>query len=274
MQLARYINTTVNANLTTVVQSLDKNGILNEMSYVQNGTQVSSQVEFFGVEYTEPYYMKKEKKWYCVAYINRDRAWEQYVPQIEQAKKIFYGFYDRAELEKEPVFAISYYKSAWEKSSDFLAKLEYGRLIHPAEEKLYTQDRNAVANIPSVIESLKNQISVKIEIEGDYLNIVETALEESFKDAKFAVSRTGNYKAEVLVDPNVNGKNPLAVYPSVDLKLIGITGETVYSYKYRLTNRTVAYTLETAQKKSYPILAENILKTVPAELKELSETKK
>lgn len=269
-QIARYISSSVNANIKTSLLSLDNSGSIDEISIVQNEVAVNSEVELFGVEYTEPYYLKSEKRWYCVAYINRDKAWEQYSPKIESEKEVFYGFLRQAQSENEPLLAISYYKEALRSAEKYLTVLEYGRLIHPAKEKkLYSQDRKEISKIPSTISMLLKSISVSLDITGDYSNIVETAIENAFKTAGLTVSKKGSYIAEVLVESNVFGENPLVVFPSIDLKLNGVTGETVYSYKNRLSNRTTAYTLESAQKKSYPFLAEDIEKTMPEELKQL-----
>ncbi len=269
--LSRYISTSVNANLTTSIRSMDSNGVMDETISIQNDVSVSSQVNLFGVEFTEPYFSRKEKKWYCVAYIDRERAWEQYVPQIEVAKKIFDGFYREAENGEEPLFICSFYKKAWEKGKDFLTKLEYGRLINPAREKSYSADRMRLALIPSQIEAEMKNISVSIHIEGDYGGIVETAIANAFKKAGFTVSRRGNYTADVSVLPNAMGNDPIAVFPSVDVKLVGRTGRAVYSYKDRISERTTAFSLENALKKSYPKLSEKIEREMSSDLSEITE---
>ena len=273
-QLSRYISTTVNANINTTVKSIDRNGILDESSTVQNEVFVNSTVSLFGVEFTEPFYFSKEKTWYCVAYINRDVAYEQYVPQIEVAKDVFYGFYNEAKNQEEKLLSISFYKEAWEKGKEFLTTLEYARLICPDREKIdYEQSRSDLAKIPSEISNALKSILVQLNISGDYGRILETACENSLKDAGFTVAKNGNYIAEVYIENNESGENPLAIYPSVDFKLIGVTGQTLYSYQERISSRTVAYSLETAQKKAYPYLAENIKKKVTEELKKMTETK-
>ena len=272
-QLSQYISTNVNSNLSTSVRYMDKGGVVDSSTLIQNDVEVRSNVDLFGVEYTVPFYLKAEKKWYCVAYINRDKAWAQYVPKIELAKNIFYGFYNSARSEGEPIFVMSYYKNAWERGKDFLTALEYGRLIHPAKEKAYSADRADIARIPAKIEDERRVIQIQIDITGDYNGIIRTSLENAFKKAGFTVSRRGNYKAVVEVEPNSDGKNPLAVFPEIDLKLEGVTGQTVYSYKDRLAERTVAYSLETAQKKAYPVLARQIEQNICNELSNLKETK-
>ena len=272
--LARYVGMTVNANLTTAINSIDTGSSLNEGISVQNTTQVTATVSLFGVEYTQPYFLKSEKKYYCVAYVERDRAWQQYVPKIENEKNIFYGFYKKAQTEKEPLFKCSYYKSAWEKGKDFLTALEYGRLIHPAREAAYSSDRALLSQIPSLIESEKKVISIKVLVTGDYGNIIKTAVSEAFRTAGYTISENGNCTANVTVDSNEIGKDPVAIFPSVDLKLNGVTGATVYSYQQKISQKTAAYSLETAQKKAFPLLGELIKAQVPSDLAKQTEAKK
>ncbi len=272
--LARYVGTTVNANLTTTINSIDTGDSLSEGISIQNTTQVTANVSLFGIEYTQPYFLKSEKRYYCVAYVERDRAWQQYVPKIENEKNIFYGFYKKAQSESEPIFKCSYYKNAWEKGKDFLTVLEYGRLIHPDKEASYDKDRATLMQIPSLIESEKKSVSIKVTVTGDYGNIIKTAVSEAFKNAGYTISESGNCIANVTVDSNQIGKDPVTIYPSVDIKLNGVTGATVYSYQQKISQKTAAYSLETAQKKAFPFLGELIKAQVPSDLAKQTETKK
>ncbi len=271
-EIAMYINTNVNTNLRTSFSGLKRGGeIIDEQTFIANESEISSQVQLFGVEFTEPYYQKHEKKWYGLAYINREKAWEQYVPKIEDARNTFYEFYDVAQTENEPIYILGYYKKSLEKGKDFLKTLEYGRLINPKKEREFEKDRQILAKIPSLIETEQNYISVQIEINGDYNAIIETSIEKAFKDAGFTVSPNGNHLCNVKIEHNSDGKNPLAIFPSIDLKLFGIEKKAVLSYRERITERTVAYSLETAQKKGYPKLAKKIESQLSEELKNLKK---
>ncbi len=272
-QLSQYIRTNVNANITTSVTHMERNKKVTDSALIQTDVAIQSNVELFGVEYTVPFYVKSEKRWYCVAYINRERAWTQYVPKIELAKNLFYSFYNSARVEGEPFFIMSDYKNAWEHGKEFLTTLEYGRLIHPDRERMYAADRAKLAEIPVKIDNERRQIAIQLNIQGDYNGIITTALENAFKKSGLTVSKKGNYMADVEIKPNSDGKSPLAVYPEIDLKLTASSGQTVYSYKDRLSERTVAYSLETAQKKAYPVFARQIEENIYNELSHLKETR-
>ena len=144
-QLARYFQSTVSANLSTTISSITTGSFVQEEIRVIDEVNVSSEVEFIGLEYTESYYYKPEKKWYAIAYMVREDAWIQYKPKIEAEKAKFYSFLKKAELEEDSFTKISLYKSAWKVSVDFVEKLEYGRIINHKEEEKYSSDRMTIA---------------------------------------------------------------------------------------------------------------------------------
>ena len=257
-QLARYFQSTVSANLSTTMSSITAGSSVQEETRVVDEVNVSSEVEFIGLEFTESWYYKAEKKWYAVAYMNREDAWVQYKPKIESEKTKFYSFLKKAESEEDPYTKISLYKSAWKASSDFLEKLEYGRIINPKEEEKYSQDRDAVSDLPSRIEAEQKNLTLEVRMSGDYANIIETAVKNAFGRNGFVVGDKGNYVAEVAVSSNPSGSDPVAIVPAVTVTIKNRNGKAIYSYETNLTEKTVAYTLENAQKKAFPKLAEKI----------------
>lgn len=264
--LARYFQTTVNANLTTSYQSITAGEKIQETQTVIDERAVTSQVDFFGVEYTECYFNKPEKKWYCVAYIFREDAWFQFKPQIDGAKSVFYGFYDKAQKEEEPILRCGIYSSAWEKGKDFLEKLEYGRIISPSEEEKYEKDRLTLSEVPSLIRQEINNSSINIIISGDYAGIVETAVNSSLSELGFTTGEGGNYTAIITVSNNAVGEDPVAIYPGFEMEIAGKSCKSVYSFKYKSSEKTISYTLEGAQKKAYPKFAEQIGKLLTQDM--------
>lgn len=257
-QLARYFQSTVSANLSTTMSSITSGTNIEEETRVVDEVNVTSEIEFIGLEFTESWYYKPEKKWYAVAYINRDDAWVQYRPKIEAEKARFYGFYKKAEKETDSFTKISLYRSAWKASGDFLEKLEYGRIINPKEEEKYSQDRNAVSDLPSKIETEQKNLTLEVYIYGDYANIIETAAKNAFSRNGFVAGIKGNYVADVVVNSNPSGSDPVAIVPAVTVTIKNRNGKAIYSYETNLTEKTVAYSLENAQKKAFPKLAEKI----------------
>ncbi|MCQ2592325.1 MAG: LPP20 family lipoprotein [Treponema sp.] len=61
-QLARYFQSTVSANLSTTMSSITTGSSIQEETLVIDEINVTSEVEFIGLEFTESYYYKPEKE--------------------------------------------------------------------------------------------------------------------------------------------------------------------------------------------------------------------
>ena len=257
-QLARYFQSTVSANLSTTMSSITTGSSIQEETRVIDEVNVKSEVEFIGLEFTESYYYKSEKKWYAVAYMIRDDAWVQYKPKIESEKTKFYSILKKTESEDDSFTKVSLYKSAWKLSGDLIEKLEYGRIINPNEEEKYSADRTAIAELPAKIEKEQKNLTIFVNLKGDYGNIMETSIKTALEKGGFIVGEKGNYIADVIVSSNPNGENPVTIMPAVIVSIKSSEGKAVFSYEAKMMEKTVAYSLENAQKKAFPKLAEKI----------------
>lgn len=267
-QIARYFQTQVNANLTTSIVAISQGENLIEETKIKNNVEVLSQVELFTVEYTDSYYNKKEKKWYCVAYINRENAWKLYKSQIDMEKTLFENFYMKAEKETEPFLRFTLFKQTWEKGKDFLETLEYGRLLNDKHEMEYTDVKAKLANVPMFLQDSISKSTINLEIQGDYGNIIENAIINAFFECGFVIGDNGMYTLFVEIEPNVIGNNPLSISPSINVVLKNKSNKSFYNYSYKSQEKIVSYTLENAQKKAYSKVADVVLKEIPENIRE------
>ena len=259
--LSRYFQMNVNANLSTTMTAISTTKGISEEIEVIDDVKIMSQVDFFGLEFTEPYYYKKEKKWYCVAYINREDAWTQYKPQIEIEKNIFESFIKNAEKETDYFSKMKLLKLAWNKGKDLIEKLEYARIISPANEKSYSFYRDVFSEIPVLMEDIKMNSKIYINIQGDFANIFTSSISQSLTDCGFSIVKNqseSNFVAQVEIKDNAIGFEPLSITPSINIKILSQNNKTVFSYEKSTIEKTISYTLENAQKKAYPKLAEEI----------------
>ncbi|WP_296330836.1 LPP20 family lipoprotein [uncultured Treponema sp.] len=271
-QIARYFQTSVNANLKTSIQSVTSGDSISETTSVVNDVDVMSQVDLFAVEYTDPYYFNKEKKWYCVAYIERDKAWNQYQPTVENAKTEFYSMKKKADAESDPLTKCSLYGKSWYSGKKFLEKLEYARILNSQKERAYSDDRKTVSEVPALIAGEKEKCTVYLDVKGDWGNVITSSLSKTLSDQGFKIAKNpkeANYTAHTEVENNAIGNDPIQVQPSLDLKIVSRTGKTVFANQTKSEKKTIAYTLENAQKKAYPLLAEECEKSISTELSKL-----
>ena len=260
-QIARYFKTSVNANLSTTMQSISSGASVDERLTVVDDVRVSSEVSLFALECTVPYYHKKEKRWYCVAYIRRAEVWKQYKPQIDGALKTFIGQYESAVGEADPFMRISKCKTAWDAGGTLLEKLEYGRIISPKDEAAYSGDRDKIAQIPVMAEAAKKECTVFVDAPDDYNRTLTQAVSTALSTCGLTVAKTADgaaYTASVEIDDGASGSDPVSITPAVSVKITGKGGNSVYSFETAAKEKAVAYTLENAKKKAYPALAKEI----------------
>ena len=105
---------------------------------------------------------------------------------------------------------------------------------------------------------LKN-LTVKVSVSGDYGDIIATAVKKVLSENGFVVGNSGNYLASVIVESNVSGSEPLVIMPSVEIKVESKDGKPVCAYSTAAKEKTPSYSLDKAQKKAFPLLAEKIL---------------
>lgn len=268
-QIARYFQTSVSANLKTSIQSVTSGENVSETTSIVNDVDVMSQVDLFAVETTDPYYFNKENRWYCVAYIEREKAWNQYKPTVENAKDEFYAMKKNAESEIDPFTKCVLYGKAWKSGKTFLEKLEYARILNLKKESAYSDDRKSVSEIPALIAAEKEKCTVYLSVTGDCGNIISSSLSQTLSKNGFKVAKNQkktNYTAHAEVEVNASGNDPIQVQPSLDLKIVSTAGKTVFASQTKSEKKTIAYTLENAQKKSYPVLAEESSKIINLEL--------
>ena len=259
--LARYFQTNVSANLSTTMKSVTGGNGTSEETTVIDDVRVQSEVKFFALEYTDAYYFKKEKKWYSVAYLNREKAWTQYKPQVDSVKKTFDALLQNAETEKDPLARLSRYKTAWGAGKTLLEKLEYARILSPQKEAAYTDARDRVAQIPARFEEAKSRCSVFVSVQGDHNGILASSLSKAFAGSGFTVAKSKSeaaYTAEAFVEDNASGSDPISIQPAVSLKIVGRGGNSVWSHEASASEKPVSYEAKTARKKAYPKLAQEL----------------
>lgn len=270
-QIAWYFKTSVNASLKTSVQSVTNGESVSETASIANDIDLTSQVDLFAVECADPYYFKKDKKWHCVAYIEREKAWEQFKPTVENARTEFFLIYKKAAAEMDSLEKCAMYGKSWKSGKIFLEKLEYARILDSKKEAAYSDDRKTVSEIPALVAVELEKCSVCLLVSGDWGSIIATSLARALSKSGFKLvknSGSANYIARAAVEPNASGADPISVMPSLDLKIEGKSKKAALAFQFKSAKKSVAYTLENAQKKSYPVFADEIEKALSAELDE------
>lgn len=263
--MSRYFKTTVDGSLSTQFTSRTSPNGAEENTNVLEEITVESHNDFFALEYAEPYYHKPEKKWYCIAYINRERAWYQYKPELEIYKNTFNALYHNMCKETDFLTKLKMCNKVLENGTEFLGKLEYGRIINPEEESKYQVEREKIANIPIIYEETKAKCSVYINSSSDYNSIITTAVSKVLSTNGLKICKQENeaaYVVNINIDDCINGNDPISIQPIISLSFINADGKNTISYEIEAEEQSLSYTLEGARKKAYQNLAKQIQRKI------------
>lgn len=276
VQLAEYIRAEVQSEKTTeyqMTQSAD--GAVSEQLDIVSNSSVSTDLTMNYLEYTEPWYSKASKTWFCVAYIEREKAYEAYKPTIQDGRDKFMALYDKAEQESDYIQKCVFYKSAYNSGSDFKSSYDFGILLNKnAVKEDYAADRELLNSIPAKVKEIISKCTMKLNVTGDYGNDNYSAILDVFSGMGFSVQKESSiYTVDAEIDPNdsvykMKTKETHTIYPSINIRIRNKDGKTVYSFSFKTEQKTTNFTLENAQRDAYPAFATEMSKALEIDFKE------
>lgn len=265
--ISRYLKTSVESNLSTTFTSNDKK----ENISVVDETKISSDIELFGVQFTEPYYFKKQKKWYCIAFINRAQAWAQYQPVIEQEKTKFYSFFNKTTENPNLLEKVNDYKNAYIAGRELLKTLSFGRILNPVAEQNYKNDRENIALIPQLLSSVIRESSLYLDISQDYENIIKNAVSSQLAEYGFPIVNQKSlalYTVKVTVDTDAAYSDEIySIYPKLSVNIIWQDTKSMFEYSCS-KEKVAAYNESRVLKNGFSQLAEDINQNLKTKLNE------
>ncbi len=237
---------------------------------IKSSVVTSTDLELFALETAEPYYLEREGKWYCCAYINRKTAWNQYEPLVRDQKNTFYSLFNLAAPQTEPLEKIKAYSRAELASRDFIACL-YRAAMFSKEmtDSAFGKDRMLVASIPSFIQKEINNCVLFVKTSGDFGAVVSSAVNSAFSKLGFTVSDNeakSYYIVESVINYNEIVQDELIVYyPSVKIN-VKSRDKTLYVYENKL-DKLLSYNESKAKKAACDSIADLITRDLPADFK-------
>lgn len=256
-ELTIYISAEVNTDLSTVITDSSVNGKSKQETVMVDEVSIKSKINLFGLDFTEPFYIKSKKKYACAAFINKQNAFNQYKEKLDTQKAEYYEILNTALEENDPFTKFKFLGLAQKKGNELLEDISLVNLICP--NKNYEEEKLSVAKIYSLRMKEIEKCSVKLSVSNDFDDCIKNALTEVFTAVGFKVSSSGNYSAVVTVKDNlVTDGEIFAVYPGIEIEITNTKGRSIYSFASRLTERFAAYSLENARRKGVPDLADKL----------------
>lgn len=252
-QLASYFNTNVKSLVEGETFTYNSSNDLTKVERtIKSSTVTSTDLELFALETEEPYFLKRENKWYCCAHINRKDAWNQYEPVVRDNKNSFYSIFGLVAKTTDPLERIKIYNQTEAASEVFLGSLYKATMFSKTlTDKAFGEDREVIASIPGLVQNEKNNCVMCIKTKGDFGGTLSSTVNSIFSRLGFTTSdnaEKSNYIVESEVLYNEVKEDDLFVYtPSVKLS-VKSQNKTLYVYENKL-DRILSYN-ETKAKKN------------------------
>lgn len=264
--LAQYIQTTVQSEITSSLKTYtgqNKKGRLVTSQEKENSQDISLSVNLSltSLEYTEPWYNKKEKVWYCVAYAEREKLWEQYRPTLQNARDRLFSFYDIADKSQEPLYKMLIYMQSMQYEEDFLTAYSFASILSSTLTKQnYSKDRNYISSVTALAAEEKNKCTFRIQVDGDMQNIIYQCIKDEFSKEGYNIQNDGESALYSIVakiffdDTIVNSVH--VIKPTVEIIIVGKT-KSFFSYAKQQKN-TSGLNVEIAKSKAVRSLADEL----------------
>ena len=255
--LSYYFETSVVANRESNFKSLEtSNGkrvkIKTEQEVLRE-TQMVTNTSLSAVEFTEPFYIKKEKLWHCVAYIERKTIWEKYEPTLRVSKDNFISFYNKFKETNSNIEKIKFLGMAKENGWDFIDKISYAQFLSDSlTNQYYVDDISLFSSLDSIKQSIINDTILYLTVSNDVSNQVYSSISSIISSMGFVVSKNKSI-SKCIVNANVlfneYKDDDIFVYtPSIN---ISFEEKNITTYSYSKDVPSVkSYTSDVGKKKS------------------------
>ncbi len=268
--IAQYLQTGINSttsstqeNTTTIKNSKVKTSTEKSTS---RAITLSVDISLKALEYTDAWYNKKEKMWYCLAYFERSKAFEMYKSEFDADRNKFDAAYQKADLEEDPFMAVRLFQKAKGAAKEFQGSLDFATSISPSlTNATYASDIENIAQIESKIHALKIKTPLFLTVQNDVDNLIYGAIAGCFAAMDYTVTTKeveDCYTVEAIVNYNDLNSSPTdedihSMTPDVTLSIIGKNG-SVYTFNTGVETKTIGYNIQKTKAKACKGLVEKI----------------
>ena len=264
--LSEYIKTSISSSVTSkYFYSENSNGLNEEKLFSEDSTSTSNN-NLFKVEYTNPFYCPDMGMFACVAYINKDSAFEFVKSKLEIANEIFPVKYVEA-LEKDSVLdKILLIKQAQKSLVGFYEVYDFAKAINPSKAKKYDNIELLAQQSIAELDGLFSQVKINIVAKDDDAIIEDSGvlavLANIFEQIGFTVQQgtLSNCYAVVSVKMNISQtQKTFETYPELFITLKE-NGSVKISYSKKL-KKVSGFDKDTVQRRAYLSLTKELKET-------------
>ncbi|MBR5965844.1 MAG: LPP20 family lipoprotein [Treponema sp.] len=260
------VNTSANSNMKSDGSSTSKS------QQIDQSVQVVSDMTLTAVKYSSPYYDKKKKLYYVAAYIERQEGWQAIELKAARLKSQYSSAMALAKKAGDTVNKYKYLTRAKDAAKELLSTLYLGFALEPAQKKAYEPLVNEILQNYELETLSSYKIPTCVEASGDYDNMISSKVLEIVKRNGFepgAKKAACDAVLKIQIDSNEQVDDELhTIAPAVSITLASKDGAKTYYAWQKSWGKTVNFSLEQAQKKAFPKIADEISSAVSADFAE------
>lgn len=257
-KLSQYFETTVHAE--GVARRATLNAAFSSSS--EQTISVTSNADLFCVEY-DHYYNELQNRYYTVAFIHREKAFNFVKPKLEIARTQFPPAYQNAVESDSLLDAIIGIKRAQSLLHDFYEVYDFARAILPEKAKVYEAVDSLASESALKLKSLAASVLIKIEGVGN-TDLLEKSgvvaeLSAQFKNIGFVVGKSLQSNCLALVEVKsviTETPNTFETYPELSIKILEKGAEKI-SYVKKLP-KVAGFDRETVIRRTNSALTKEI----------------
>lgn len=261
-EISGTIKSLIESNVSTDYSATESGGSVVSRKSISQNADIYADNTVYQLEYTVPFYSPDYGMYVCVAYINREKAFNSVLPKLNKALQVFPATYKKALVIEDAFEKILAIQNTQVLLKEFYEVYDFALAVAPEKTQKYSEvDTLAAASIVKVNE-LKSQIAINVQVEGDNNNQILDKITQVFTSNNFIVVKSGvyDYKAKVIVNTEITKtQETFQTYPSISVEVLA-GSNTKYSYSKQL-DKVAGFDEATAVRRSYL----NLCKTVEEE---------
>lgn len=262
------IQTEVTNELERTMKEVDGSSYsFNKKTEMDERAKVSSQSEFFGVQFDECFFV--DGKFTTIAYIERDSVFDVYYQRIKSATSKMQSLLLTAEDFNNPLSGLEAAEEAVP-LADYVSELmKMARIVKKCDESFFMEENALVQRAYNSLEICRQNLTFHLIIKNDYEDMIYTTLSSLMESAGYSVSK---YDGICSIPVNVSiekteSSSAVFLYCGLNVKISDGTGRDFFSYS-RTFPKKGGKTEQQAYNRAFQVMQEELKKSFIQEFSE------
>ena len=168
-QISLYFNTSTEVSNELLRLYNESDGTkysFSEQTQILQTAHISSETEFFCLEFTKPFVEKKQV--YVLAYIEREKAFSVYREEIRQNSLAISGLHKIAQGEQNPLLALKAATRSVQIANLNSARIKNARIVKSIPDDYFFEENELYKKSYELLNQNKNNMIFSIQVDGDF----------------------------------------------------------------------------------------------------------